>query len=109
MILQLFFPVCPPSLWSIENASQAGAAREKAVLALEPENQPIEYSQLLDNTLMALRQSLIEIATVIGMKHWTPPETNICSALKQCLCQGGFAALDKVFFWSSHLVVECLP
>jgi hypothetical protein len=68
----------------------------------EPENQSIEYAQLLGNALMALRKPLIEIATVICMKHRTPPETNICSLLKQCLCQDGSSVLDTVFLCSSY-------
>ena len=73
------------------------------VLASEPEHESVEQSELLSDALMALREPTIKLATIACMHyssiHWTPPETNICLLLEQCLCQG----VDRAF-WTGVLL-----
>ena len=68
-----------------------GDAGRFTLLASEPEYKSVEQSELLSDALMALREPAVKLATIACMHyssiHWTPPETNICSLLKQCLCQ----------------------
>ena len=84
-------------------------------LASEPENEPVEQSEMLSDALMALREPTVKLATITGMQcnsiHWMPPEANLCSLWKQCLCQGKIARSEQgnSFYSRNHSAINPTP